>query len=67
MYMELNQSDKALEAYQADLEKHPNRYNGLNGAVQASAKCGKKDLADFYAKQLAVVTTPRKTNVSQAQ
>ena len=66
MYMELNQSEKALEAYQADLEKHPNRYNGLNGAVQASTHCGKKDLADFYSKQLAVVTAPRKT-VSQQQ
>ena len=60
LYMELNQPDKALEAYQADLEKHPNRYNGLNGAVQAATKCGKKDLADFYSKQLAVVTAPKK-------
>jgi tetratricopeptide (TPR) repeat protein len=67
MYMEMNQSEKALEAYQADLEKHPNRYNGLNGAVQASTQCGKKDLADFYSKQLAVVTAPRKTAVSQKQ
>ena len=67
MYMEINQSEKALEAYQADLEKHPNRYNGLHGAVKASTQCGKKDLADFYSKQLAVVTAPRKTTVSQAQ
>jgi tetratricopeptide (TPR) repeat protein len=65
LYMELNQPDKALEAYQADLEKHPNRYNGLNGATQAATKCGNKELADFYTKQLATLTAPRKTAASQ--
>ena len=58
MYLELKQSDKALEAYQADLAKHPNRYNGLHGASQSAALCGQKDLADFYSKQLAKVTAP---------
>jgi tetratricopeptide (TPR) repeat protein len=59
LYLELKQADKALEAYQADLEKHPNRYNGLNGASQSAAMCGQKELADFYAKQLAKVIAPK--------
>lgn len=67
LYMELNQPDKALEAYQADLEKHPNRYNGLNGAALAASKCGQKELADFYAKQLKVVTAPRSQPVAKAK
>ena len=57
--MELKQPEKALEAYQADLEKHPNRYNGLQGAAQAAAQCQKQELADYYNKQLKVVTAPK--------
>jgi tetratricopeptide (TPR) repeat protein len=56
LYLELKQPEKALAAYQADLEKQPNRYNGLNGAAQAASQSGKKDLAGFYTKQLAAVT-----------
>lgn len=67
LYLELNQPDKALEAYQADLEKHPNRYNALNGAALAATKCGNKDLADFYNKQLKVVTTPAKQEVAKSK
>lgn len=65
LYLEMKQPDKALEAYQADLETHPNRYNGLRGAAQASAMCGKKDLADFYNKQLAAVTAPKSKPVEK--
>jgi tetratricopeptide (TPR) repeat protein len=67
MYLEMKQADKALEAYQADLEKHPNRYNGLHGASQSAAMCGKKDLADFYSKQLARVTAPKPGNRETAR
>ncbi|OQP60019.1 hypothetical protein A3860_35195 [Niastella vici] len=67
MYLELKQSDKALDAYQADLEKHPNRYNGLNGAAQSAALCGKKDLSDYYTKQLAAVTAVKNQTVVKAE
>ncbi|MCS3797272.1 tetratricopeptide repeat protein [Niastella sp. OAS944] len=67
MYLELKDSEQALEAYQADLEKHPNRYNGLNGASQSAALCGKKDLADYYSKLIAAITAPKTTAVAKAQ
>jgi hypothetical protein len=66
MYLEMKQPDKALEAYQADLEKHPNRYNGLNGAARSALLCGKKDLADYYNKLLAAVTTGKNQSVAKA-
>jgi tetratricopeptide (TPR) repeat protein len=59
LYMEIKQPEKALAAYQSDLEKHPNRYNGLQGAAQAASQCGKQELADYYNKQLKVVTAPK--------
>ncbi|OQP40695.1 hypothetical protein A4H97_13810 [Niastella yeongjuensis] len=59
LFLEIKQPEKALAAYQADLEKHPNRYNGLNSAALAAAQCGKQDLADYYAKQLKVITAPK--------
>jgi len=65
MYQEMKQPEKALEAYQADLEKHPNRYNGLNGAAQSASLCGKKDLADYYNRQLAAVTAPKSKAVAK--
>jgi tetratricopeptide (TPR) repeat protein len=67
MYLELKDSEQALEAYQADLEKHPNRYNGLNGASQSAALCGKKDLADYYSKLIASITTTKTTSVAKAE
>lgn len=67
MYLELKDSEQALEAYQSDLEKHPNRYNALNGASQAAALCGKKDLSDYYLKQIAIITAAKTTNVAKAE
>jgi len=66
MYLEMKQPDKALDTYQADLQKHPNRYNGLNGAAQSAALCGKKDLSDYYNKQLAAVTAVKTQTVAKA-
>jgi tetratricopeptide (TPR) repeat protein len=67
MYLEMKNSEQALEAYQSDLEKHPNRYNGLNGASQSAALCGKKDLADYYSKLIATITATKNTSVAKAQ
>jgi tetratricopeptide (TPR) repeat protein len=67
MYLEIKDSEQALEAYQADLEKHPNRYNGLNGASQSALLCGKKDLADYYSKLIAAITAPKSTTVAKAE
>ena len=59
LYLELKQPQEALAAYQSDLDKHPNRYNGLYSAAQAASQCGQKELADYYNKQLKVVTAPK--------
>jgi tetratricopeptide (TPR) repeat protein len=56
MYMQMHQPQKALEAYEADLTKHPNRYNALYGAAQAALQCGKKEQAATLHNQLAVIT-----------
>jgi tetratricopeptide (TPR) repeat protein len=67
MYLEIKDSEQALEAYQADLEKHPKRYNGLNGASRSAALCGKKDLADYYSKLIAAITASKNTVVTKTQ
>ena len=56
MLLQLNQSDKAAEAYAADLEKHPNRFNGLYGAGLAAMRSGDKEKARVYLRQLPGIT-----------
>ncbi len=48
MLMQLNKPVKALEAYEADLKKHPNRFNGLYGAAVASEKNNNTEKAKYY-------------------
>jgi cytochrome c-type biogenesis protein CcmH/NrfG len=38
MYFEAGDFSRALKAYEADLERHPNRFNGLYGAGLALKK-----------------------------
>lgn len=52
MYGYLNQWRSALTAYEADLKKHPNRFNDLYGAGQAAEKAGNPEKAVFYYQQL---------------
>jgi hypothetical protein len=52
MYLETGEPQKALEAYQADLERHPNRFNGLYGAGLAAEKSGSIKQATLYYDQL---------------
>ncbi len=52
MYMQMNLPGKALTAYETDLQKHPNRFNGLYGAGLAAEKSGNKAKAKTYFKQL---------------
>lgn len=55
LYMEMNVPPKALEAYEADLVRHPNRFNGLFGAGMAAEKSGDVDKATHYYRQLLSV------------
>ena len=56
LLMELNQYDKALEAYESDLKKHPNRFNGLFGAGLAAEKSDNYDKAKGYYSQFVKAT-----------
>lgn len=59
MYMQLNNFAKALEAYEEDLKRHNNRFNGLYGAALASERSGNVAKASSYYNQLlAIAGTP---------
>ena len=53
MLMKMNKPGQALEAYEADLKKHPKRFNGLYGAALAAEKLNNAEKANFYYQQLA--------------
>jgi tetratricopeptide (TPR) repeat protein len=52
MLLELNQPAKALEAYEANLKTHPNRFNALYGAGLAAERVGDHQKAKTYFQQL---------------
>jgi hypothetical protein len=52
MLMEVKQYAKALSEYEADLKKHPNRFNGLKGAALAAERSGDREKADYYSGKL---------------
>ena len=58
MYMEIGDSEKALEAYEADLQRHPNRFNGLYGAASAEKKLRNIDKASEYFRKLLTIANP---------
>lgn len=67
MYMQMNMPDKALAAYEANLQKHPNRLNGLYGAGRAAEKTGKKEKANTYFNQLVQITRVSENNRAEVQ
>ena len=52
MLMEVGKYKEALEAYEADLKNHKNRFNGLHGAGLAAEKSGNSAKAELYYSQL---------------
>ncbi len=62
MYLEMGEPVKALEAYEADLKRHPNRFNGLYGAGLAAEKSHDINKAISYYKQLLVITASSNSN-----
>ncbi len=56
MYLEIGDFTNALLAYEADLKRHPNRFNGLYGAGLALEKSGDIKGASQYYKQILVIT-----------
>lgn len=57
MYLEIGEPAKAFEAYQADLKRHPNRFNGLYGAGLAAEKSGNIKEAILYYRQLLSIAS----------
>ncbi|MFA6086684.1 tol-pal system YbgF family protein [Mucilaginibacter sp.] len=55
MLMQMQKWDKAFEAYQTNLKKHPNRFNGLYGAAVAAENLGYFKKSKLYYTQLVRV------------
>jgi hypothetical protein len=62
MLIQMNKPDKALEAYEADLKKHPNRFNGLYGAALAAERSNNFKKANYYYQQLADIANSTDSN-----
>jgi len=58
MLLQLKQPASALAAYEADLRKHPNRFNGLYGAGVAAEQVGDSAKAGRYYHQLLASAQP---------
>ncbi|RAK70464.1 hypothetical protein [Hymenobacter edaphi] len=55
MLLQLRQPAPALAAYEADLQQHPNRFNGLYGAAGAAEQAGQPAKAAAYYQRLTEV------------
>jgi tetratricopeptide (TPR) repeat protein len=62
MFLQMNKPEKALEAYEADLKRHPNRFNGLYGAGLAAEKLHNFKKTDSCFRQLAGITSATDSN-----
>lgn len=56
MLLQMNQPAQALIAYEANLEKRPNRFNSLYGAGLAAERAGNKEKATAYYRKLSTIT-----------
>ncbi len=55
MLQAMNKPAEALAAYEANLVKHPNRFNGLYGAAVASEKLNNAEKANRYYNQIVTI------------
>lgn len=62
LLLQMKQPHKALIAYEANLRKHPNRFNGLYGAGLAAQQSGKVEKAGFYFRKLLTFVNPATSN-----
>lgn len=68
MLLEMNKPDEAFQAYEADLKRHPNRFNGLYGAGIAAEKTGNTDKAKYYYQQLVdIATTSQRSELEKVR
>ncbi|MGB8190985.1 MAG: hypothetical protein WCF67_03655 [Chitinophagaceae bacterium] len=55
MWLALKEPVKALEEYEADMKRHPNRFNGLYGAGLAAERSGNIQKAETYYSKLSEI------------
>lgn len=67
LLMQMNEPVKALEVYEENLQKHPNRFNGLYGAGLAAEKAGNAAQADQYYRQLLAIADTTGSNRPELQ
>jgi tetratricopeptide (TPR) repeat protein len=65
MYLETGDFKNALKAYEEDLVRHPNRFNGLYGAGLALEKSGDRKKANEYYQQLLALANSSATDRPQ--
>lgn len=56
MYFEIGDFSNAVNAYELDLQRHPNRFNGIYGAALALERLGNKQKSKDYFKELLSMT-----------
>lgn len=62
MFLQMNENNNALQAYEAVLVKCPNRFNSLYGAAKAAEKKGDEQMALYYYKRLSAITNSANTD-----
>lgn len=62
MFLEMNNPKEALLAYEDNLKKHPNRFNGIYGAAIASKQSGDLNKATLYFNQLIKLSENSNSN-----
>ncbi len=65
MLLAMNKPKEALEAYELDLETHPNRFNGIYGAAMASHRAGEQDKTKLYFERLLTLATSSNSDRSE--
>jgi len=67
MLLENDNPTEALIAYQTDLARHPNRFNGLYGAAVAAYKIKDSHSSKSYFRQLLAIADPKHSNRRELQ
>ncbi|MGZ8558081.1 MAG: tetratricopeptide repeat protein [Chitinophagaceae bacterium] len=67
MLFQMNKPDNALEAYEADLKQHANRFNGLYSAGLAAEKSNNVKKANYYYQQLIDIANSPKANRAELE
>ena len=57
MLLQMKKPGEALEAYESDLKRHPNRFNGLYGAGLSAELSGNNEKAKSYYRQLLTIAS----------